>query len=57
MMEKPKVYIEATSDGLRWKVVSGGQTVATGTAQTNDDAQAAAHEIVERITAKPVEGP
>jgi hypothetical protein len=56
-MEKPKVSIEATSEGLRWKVVSDGQTVGTGTAQTYDDAQAAADEIVARITTKPVEGP
>ena len=47
-MEKPKVSIEATSEGLRWKVVSDGQTVGTGTAQTYDDAQAAADEIVAR---------
>jgi hypothetical protein len=56
-MEKPSVTIEATSDGLRWKVVSDGETVASGSAQTMDDAQAAADEVVSRIMSKPVEGP
>ena len=43
--DQPSVSIEATGDGLRWKVVSGGETVASGAAPTMEEAQAAADEI------------
>ena len=56
-LDKPSVSIEATANGLLWKVVSGGETVASGTAQTMKEAQAAADEIVARISKEPTEGP
>ena len=56
-MEKPSVSIEATSDGLRWKVVHDGETVGSGFAQSMEEAQTAADELVSRIATKPVEGP
>ena len=54
---KPSVSIDATAEGLRWKVVSDGETVASGTAQTMEEAHAAADEIVVRISKEPIEGP
>jgi hypothetical protein len=56
-LDKPSVSIEATADGLRWKVVSGSETVASGAAQTMEEAQAAADEIVARLSKEPFEGP
>jgi hypothetical protein len=56
-MEKPSVSIEATSHGLRWKVVQDGETVGSGPAQSMEDAQAAADALVSRITTKPGQGP
>jgi hypothetical protein len=56
-MDKPSVSIEAAADGLRWKVVSDGATVATGAAQSMEEAQAAADEFVARISTEPVAGP
>ena len=55
--DQPSISIEATGDGLRWKVVSGGETVASGPAQTMEDAHAAADEIVARLSKEPFEGP
>lgn len=55
--EKPAISIEATGDGLRWKVVAGGETVASGPAHTMEAAQAAADEIVARLSKEPFEGP
>jgi hypothetical protein len=56
-MNKPSVSIEATAEGLRWKVVTDGETVASGSARSMEEAQAAADEIVARILKEPVEGP
>ena len=56
-LDKPSVSIKATADGLRWKVVSGGETVASGAAQTMEEAQAAAGEIVARLSKGPIESP
>jgi hypothetical protein len=56
-MSKPSVSIDATSDGLRWKVVSEGETVATGDAKSMEEAQAAADESVARICKAPIAGP
>jgi hypothetical protein len=56
-MNKPSVSIEATADGLRWKVVSDGETVASGAAESMEEAQAAADEVVARISQEPIEGP
>jgi hypothetical protein len=54
---KPSVSIEATADGLRWKVVQDGETIGTGSAQSMEEAQAAADELVARVSTKPIEGP
>ena len=54
-LDKPSASIEATAEGLRWKVVSGGETVASGAAQM-EEAQAAADEIVARLSKEPIEG-
>jgi hypothetical protein len=56
-MNKPSVSIDATSGGLRWKVISDGETVATGDAKSMEEAQAAADEIVARISKAPIAGP
>jgi hypothetical protein len=48
-MNKPSVSIEATGDGLRWKVVANGETVASGAAESMEAAQAGADEIVARM--------
>ena len=56
-LDKPSISIDATADGLRWKVVSSGDTVASGAARTMKEAQAAADEIVARISKEPIEGP
>ena len=57
MAEKPSVSIAATAEGLRWKVVSEGDTVASGVADNMEDAQAAADEVVARMTKEPIAGP
>jgi hypothetical protein len=56
-VDKPSASIDATAEGLRWKVVYDGETVASGTAQTMAEAQAAADGIVSRISKEPIEGP
>jgi len=57
MEGKPSVAIEATADGLRWKVVQDGETVSTGSAQSMKEAKAAADEVVSRLATKLLAGP
>jgi hypothetical protein len=55
--DKPSVSIEAAADGLRWKVVQDGETIGTGSADTMQEAKAAADEIVARVETKPIAAP
>src|SRR6185312_2028525 len=56
-MDKPKILVRASPEGFRWKVISDGETVASGTAKTEFEARNAANEIAGRIANEPMEGP
>ena len=54
---KPSVAIEATAEGLRWKVMADGETVASGAAESMEQAQATADEYVARMSKEPITRP
>jgi len=57
-MPKPTVLVRASpTGGFRWRVILGGETAASGEAQSEFEAREAANEIVKRIEATPPEAP
>lgn len=57
-MERFIVLVRAAPpQGYRWKVISDGQTVASGTAGTEFDARNAANEIAKRLETEPPAAP
>ena len=55
--DKPSASIDASASCLRWKVVVDNETVASGTAETKEAAQAAADEVIVKLANEPFEGP
>ena len=56
-MERFVVRVRAAPPGYGWKVISDGETVASGTASTELDARSAANEIAKRLEAEPPAAP